>query len=47
MVTMARLINTAVNQELQGLVVSIPDADALGPSIKQAVAAVHEYSIRH
>jgi simple sugar transport system substrate-binding protein len=39
MVAMAQLINAAVNQHPDGLVVSIPDADALGPSIKKAVAA--------
>ena len=39
MVAMAQLIDAAVNQEPDGLVVSIPDADALGPSIKRAVAA--------
>ena len=36
---MAQLIDAAVNQEPDGLVVSIPDADALGPSIERAVAA--------
>jgi simple sugar transport system substrate-binding protein len=39
MVAMAQLIDAAVNQEPDGLVVSIPDADALGPSIEKAVAA--------
>ncbi|SHE60316.1 monosaccharide ABC transporter substrate-binding protein, CUT2 family [Loktanella atrilutea] len=39
MVAMAQLIDAAVNQEPDGLVVSIPDADALGPSIERAVAA--------
>lgn len=39
MVAMGQLIDAAVNQEPDGLVVSIPDADALGPSIKRAVAA--------
>ena len=39
MVAMSQLIDAAVNQEPDGLVVSIPDADALGPSIKKAVAA--------
>jgi simple sugar transport system substrate-binding protein len=39
MVAMAQLIDAAVNQEPDGLIVSIPDADALGPSIKKAVAA--------
>lgn len=39
MVAMAQLIDAAVNQEPDGIVVSIPDADALGPSIEKAVAA--------
>jgi len=39
MVQMSSLIDAAVNQEPDGLVVSIPDADALGPSIERAVAA--------
>lgn len=39
MVAMAQLIDAAVNQQPDGLVVSIPDADALGPSIQRAVAA--------
>lgn len=39
MVAMAQLIDAAVNQEPDGLIVSIPDADALGPSIRKAVAA--------
>jgi simple sugar transport system substrate-binding protein len=39
MVAMAQLIDAAVNQEPYGLVVSIPDADALGPSIQNAVEA--------
>ncbi len=39
MVQMSQLIDAAVNQEPDGLVVSIPDADALGPSIERAVAA--------
>jgi simple sugar transport system substrate-binding protein len=39
MVAMSQLIDAAVNQEPDGIVVSIPDADALGPSIKKAVAA--------
>lgn len=39
MVQMAQLIDAAINQKSQGLVVSIPDADALGPSIERAVAA--------
>jgi simple sugar transport system substrate-binding protein len=39
MVAMSQLIDAAVNQEPDGLVVSIPDGDALGTSIKRAVAA--------
>jgi simple sugar transport system substrate-binding protein len=39
MVKMAQLIDAAVNQHPAGLVVSIPDASALGPSIKKAVAS--------
>lgn len=39
MVAMGQLIDAAVNQEPDGLVVSIPDADALGPSIRRAVEA--------
>lgn len=39
MVAMSQLIDAAVNQEPEGLIVSIPDADALGPSIERAVAA--------
>ncbi|RWR05056.1 sugar ABC transporter substrate-binding protein [Sinirhodobacter populi] len=39
MVQMSQLIDAAVNQNPDGLVVSVPDADALGPSIKRAVAA--------
>lgn len=39
MVAMSQLIDAAVNQEPDGIVVSIPDADALGPSIRKAVAA--------
>jgi simple sugar transport system substrate-binding protein len=38
-VAMARLIDTAVAAHPNGLVVSIPDASALGPSIRAAVAA--------
>ena len=40
MVAMSQLIDAAVNQEPDGLIVSIPDADALGPAIKRAVAPV-------
>ena len=39
MVQMGQMIDAAVNQEPDGLVVSIPDADALGPAIKRAVEA--------
>lgn len=39
MVAMGQLIDAAVNQEPDGLVVSVPDADALSPSIKKAVEA--------
>src|SRR5215208_3993154 len=39
MVEMSQLIDAAVASEPDGLVVSIPDADALGDSIKAAVAA--------
>ena len=39
MVAMSQLIDAAVNQEPDGLVVSIPDGDALGPSIERAVSA--------
>lgn len=39
MVAMAQLIDAAVNQEPAGLVVSIPDGDALGEAIRKAVAA--------
>jgi simple sugar transport system substrate-binding protein len=37
-VTMSQLIDAAVHQHPADLVVAIPDADALGPSIKRAVA---------
>src|ERR1041385_7627756 len=39
MVAMSQLIDAAVASKPDGLVVSIPDANALGPSIKKAVAA--------
>ncbi len=39
MVKMAQLIDAAVASKPDGLAVSIPDADALGPSIQNAVAA--------
>lgn len=39
MVAMSQLIDAAVNQEPDGLIVSIPDGDALGPAIKRAADA--------
>lgn len=39
MVAMSQLIDAAVNQEPDGLVVSIPDSDALAPAIERAVSA--------
>ena len=39
MVAMSQLIDAAVNQEPDGIVVSIPDGDALGPSIMRATQA--------
>ncbi len=39
MVAMSQLIDAAVASEPDGLIVSIPDANALGPSIEAAVAA--------
>jgi simple sugar transport system substrate-binding protein len=39
MVAMGQLIDAAVNQKPAGLIVSIPDTSALGPSIQKAVAA--------
>lgn len=39
MVAMSQLIDAAVASEPDGLVVSIPDADALGPSISAAIDA--------
>ena len=39
MVAMSQLIDAAVNQKPAGLIVSIPDSSALGPSIQKAVAA--------
>ncbi len=39
MVAMSQLIDAVVASNPDGLVVSVPDADALGPSIKAAVAA--------
>ncbi|GJE44431.1 sugar ABC transporter substrate-binding protein [Methylobacterium soli] len=38
-VAMSQLIDAAVNQAPDGIVVSNPDPDALGPSIRKAVAA--------
>lgn len=39
MVQMSQLIDAAVNQEPDGIIISNPDPDALGPSIERAVAA--------
>ncbi len=39
MVAMSQLIDAAVASEPDGLVVSLPDPDALGPSVQAAVAA--------
>ena len=39
MVAMAQLIDTAVASQPDAIVVSLPDADALGPAIEAAVAA--------
>lgn len=39
MVAMSRLIDAAVNQKPDGLVVSLPDASALGPALQRAVKA--------
>ncbi|MGH2555184.1 MAG: sugar ABC transporter substrate-binding protein [Actinomycetota bacterium] len=39
MVAMAQLIDAAIASEPDGLIVSIPDADALGPAIRNAVSA--------
>jgi simple sugar transport system substrate-binding protein len=39
MVAMSRLIDAAVNQKPDGLVVSVPDASALGDAIQRAVKA--------
>lgn len=39
MVRMAQLIETAVASQPDGMVVSIPDADALGPAIRDAIAS--------
>ena len=37
MIRMAELITSATNQRPKGIIVSIPDADALGPAINSAV----------
>lgn len=39
MAEMAALIDAAVNRQVEGLIVSLPDAAALGPSVERAVAA--------
>lgn len=39
MPAMAQLIDTAVASQPDGIIVSLPDADALGPSIEAAIAA--------
>ncbi|MBA3276183.1 MAG: substrate-binding domain-containing protein, partial [Chloroflexia bacterium] len=39
MVEMSQLIDAAVASEPDGLVVSIPDAEALSPAIERAIAA--------
>ena len=39
MIAMSQLIDAAINQEPDGLVISMPDADALGPSVQNAIAA--------
>src|SRR5271165_6909935 len=39
MVAMSQLIDAAVASKPDGLVVSIPDVTALGPSVKKAIAA--------
>lgn len=39
MVLMSQLIDAAVNEEPDGLIISFPDPDALGPSVKRAIAA--------
>lgn len=39
LVRMTELIDAAIASEPDGLVVSIPDADAIGPSIEEAIAA--------
>ena len=39
MVAMSQLIDSAVSQEPDGLIISFPDADALGPSVQRAIEA--------
>jgi simple sugar transport system substrate-binding protein len=39
MVQMSQLIDAATNQKPDGLIVTVPDPDALGPAIQRAVAA--------
>lgn len=39
MAEMAALIDAAVDRQVKGLIVSLPDADALGPSVERAVEA--------
>jgi len=39
MIAMSQLIDAAVNQEPDGIVISMPDADALGPSVENAISA--------
>lgn len=39
MVEMAKLIDNAVSQKPKGIVITLPDADALGKSIKAAIAS--------
>lgn len=39
MVLMSQLIDAAVNEEPDGLIISFPDPDALGPSVERAIAA--------
>ena len=39
MVEMAKLIDNAVSQKPKGIVITLPDAAALGKSVKAAIAA--------
>ena len=39
MVLMSQLIDAAVNEEPDGLIISFPDPDALGPSVERAISA--------